>query len=71
MVKGRLMMPVHWGAFSLSCHGWTEPVERLLVAADQMNINVAVPKPGQVIDPDNPPPVERWRPEIEWQPAEK
>ncbi len=71
MVKGRLMIPVHWGTFSLSYHAWTEPVERLLVAADQMNIKIAVPQPGQSLEPENPPPVKRWWPEIEWQPAQK
>ena len=60
MVKGRLLIPVHWGTFSLSYHSWTEPVERLLVAANHSDVKVAIPKPGQLMEPENPPPVERW-----------
>jgi len=32
-VRGKVMMPVHWGLFKLANHTWTEPVERLLVKA--------------------------------------
>lgn len=28
-LKGKMLMPIHWGAFSLSLHKWNEPVERL------------------------------------------
>ena len=27
------MLPVHWSLFSLAPHSWTEPAERVLVAA--------------------------------------
>ena len=33
LVRGRVMLPVHWGLFNLAFHGWTEPIERTLVAA--------------------------------------
>ena len=32
LVKGRVMLPVHWGLFTLAYHGWTEPIERARVA---------------------------------------
>jgi L-ascorbate metabolism protein UlaG (beta-lactamase superfamily) len=28
-LKGKVLMPIHWGAFQLSVHPWTESVERL------------------------------------------
>ena len=29
-VKGKNMMLIHWGAFTLAYHGWKEPIERAL-----------------------------------------
>ena len=71
MVQGKVMFPIHWGTFSLSYHGWTEPVERFLVAAEKQGVTPVVPRPGQSIEPADPPAVERWWPDIPWQTAEK
>ena len=60
MVRGKLMIPIHWGTFNLSYHAWTEPVERLLIASENLGVNVAIPKPGQWVEPAKPPPVEQW-----------
>jgi len=45
-LKGRLMMPIHWGTFNLSTHAWYEPIERLLVYAKEKNIKLFAPEPG-------------------------
>ncbi|MFQ5569173.1 MAG: MBL fold metallo-hydrolase [Rhodothermales bacterium] len=71
MVRGRLMLPIHWGTFNLAFHGWTEPVERLLVAAERAGVQVAIPRPGESILPASPPAVERWWPSQPWQTAEE
>jgi L-ascorbate metabolism protein UlaG (beta-lactamase superfamily) len=55
-----LLVPIHWATFRLAPHPWAEPVERLLRAADPAGVRVAVPKPGQRVDPDGAPPVEPW-----------
>ena len=34
-VRGKLLLPIHWGSFSLSTHPWYEPAERLLAVAQQ------------------------------------
>jgi L-ascorbate metabolism protein UlaG (beta-lactamase superfamily) len=68
-VKGKLMLPVHWGTFNLALHAWTEPVERLLVAAQHASVNVVVPRPGESIDPSNPPPPAAWWPKVPWHTA--
>ena len=60
MVKGQLMIPIHWGTFNLSYHSWTEPAERLIVAAEQDGTQIAIPRPGQSIDPMSPSEIERW-----------
>ena len=67
--RGGLMIPVHWGTFNLAFHGWTEPAERVLVAADAAGVRVALPRPGESVDPADPPDVERWWPETPWQTA--
>lgn len=69
MVRGELMMPVHWGLWSLAMHGWTEPVERVLVEAEVQGVEVFVPRPGQSFEPADLPPLERWWPELPWQTA--
>jgi L-ascorbate metabolism protein UlaG (beta-lactamase superfamily) len=68
-VQGKLMLPVHWGTFNLALHAWTEPVERLLVAAARASVNVVVPRPGESIEPSKPPPPAPWWPKVPWQTA--
>jgi L-ascorbate metabolism protein UlaG (beta-lactamase superfamily) len=48
-VKGKLMIPIHWGAFTLSLHGWTDPVERATRAAEQQNAAIATPRIGETV----------------------
>lgn len=55
-----LLVPVHWGTFRLAPHPWAEPVERLLAAAEPAGVGVAVPLPGQRIDPAAPKPSDPW-----------
>jgi L-ascorbate metabolism protein UlaG (beta-lactamase superfamily) len=69
MVRGQLMMPTHWGTFNLSYHGWTEPAERVIVAADRTDTRIVIPKVGQMFEPASPPAVERWWPEVPWRKA--
>jgi L-ascorbate metabolism protein UlaG (beta-lactamase superfamily) len=45
-LKGKLMMPIHWGTFNLALHPWKEPIERLLKGAHEKNIPLFIPKPG-------------------------
>jgi L-ascorbate metabolism protein UlaG (beta-lactamase superfamily) len=70
MLQGRVMMPVHWGLFDLAMHGWTEPVERVLVAAQERNVQVATPRLGESFEPTASVPSERWWPELPWDTAE-
>lgn len=71
MVGGRVLLPIHWGLFDLAYHGWTEPIERTLVAADAAGVQVLAPRPGQSVEPSSPPVRERWWPEVPWQTAEE
>jgi len=68
MVRGRVMMPVHWGMFDLAMHGWTEPAERVRMAAAALAIPVAFPRPGESITPEAYP-TEPWWPDRPWKTA--
>lgn len=43
-------VPVHWGAFSLSLHSWTDPVDRFVAAANEHKLQHATPRLGQLFD---------------------
>jgi len=46
-LRGRLLLPLHWGTFNLAFHGWTEPVERLQALAAAKHIELLLPTPGR------------------------
>jgi L-ascorbate metabolism protein UlaG (beta-lactamase superfamily) len=70
-VRGGVMIPVHWGLFTLAPHGWTEPVERVLAAARCRGVAVLTPRPGESIEPLVAPASERWWPSVPWHTAEQ
>lgn len=59
-VRGGLMIPVHWATFNLALHPWSEPADRARAEAKAQAVDLAVPKPGQRIDVDDPGEVEAW-----------
>lgn len=71
--NGTYMLPVHWSAFVMGNHGWTEPAERLLVKAKPED-KLLLPKPGERISlspmaetvPQAP-----WWPKTPWRTAEE
>lgn len=48
-VNGKIMMLIHWGAFTLAYHGWTEPIERALKASEKSGVNMIAPKIGETV----------------------
>ncbi|WP_400193686.1 MBL fold metallo-hydrolase [Hymenobacter sp. B81] len=46
-LRGKVLLPLHWGTFNLAFHGWTEPVERLQVAAESHGVGLLLPRPGE------------------------
>lgn len=71
LVQGELMLPIHWGLFDLAMHGWTEPMERVRVAAEAAGVRVASPRPGESVEPDGSIPAEQWWPDVKWETAEE
>lgn len=48
-LQANLMMPIHWGAFTLALHDWTDPVERVTKRANELNVPVTTPRIGEPI----------------------
>lgn len=48
-VRARQLLPVHWGAFTLSRHTWAEPIERVLQAAERSGVAVVTPQLGEPV----------------------
>ncbi len=71
MVRGRLMVPIHWGTFDLGMHSWTEPVERLVRAAAARDVHLVVPRPGESVLPSTPATQVAWWPSLGWETAQE
>ncbi|NTX36677.1 MBL fold metallo-hydrolase [Myxococcus sp. CA033] len=73
LLRGKVMIPVHWALFGLAYHGWTEPAERARAAAERLSVTLVLPRPGQSVEPEleaagvRP----RWWPELAWETAEQ
>ncbi len=46
-VKGKLLMPIHWGAFKLSIHEWTDPIIRFQAESQRQNVSMVHPFIGE------------------------
>jgi L-ascorbate metabolism protein UlaG (beta-lactamase superfamily) len=54
------LVPIHWATFNLAFHGWSEPVRRMVEAARAAGTAIAVPMPGQRVDPNGLPARDSW-----------
>lgn len=67
-LDGRFMLPIHWGTFDLAFHSWIEPAERFYAAVEQSGVAAAIPRPGESVEPSEPPALARWWPQsVQWQ----
>lgn len=48
-VKGETMMLIHWGAFTLAYHSWTDPIERAIQKAKEEGVNLLIPELGETV----------------------
>ncbi|GAA5221921.1 MBL fold metallo-hydrolase [Membranihabitans marinus] len=48
-LKANKIMPIHWAGFKLAFHTWTDPIERILAKAKELNIQVINPEIGHEI----------------------
>jgi L-ascorbate metabolism protein UlaG (beta-lactamase superfamily) len=59
-LKAKVLMPVHWGKFSLAMHPWNEPIKRIVVAASEKQFPLVTPKLGETIILNEHLPTENW-----------
>lgn len=45
-IRAKRIMPIHWGAFTLSLHHWTDPILRVKKKAQELNLPIVHPKIG-------------------------
>ena len=57
-LRGKVLLPIHWGTFNLAFHRWDEPADRVVAAAT--GSTVVMPKPGESIEPAKAPAVNAW-----------
>ncbi|UOQ67407.1 MBL fold metallo-hydrolase [Hymenobacter volaticus] len=48
-VRGKVMLPVHWAAFTEANHAWTDPIERATAAAMRLQMPVTTPRLGEPV----------------------
>ncbi|WP_342719610.1 MBL fold metallo-hydrolase [Bacillus paramycoides] len=48
-VKGELLLPIHWGAFTLALHEWSDPIERVTKEAKRLEVKITTPQIGESI----------------------
>lgn len=48
-VQAKLMMPIHWGAFTLALHEWTDPIKRVIKKSEELAIPLIAPKVGELV----------------------
>ena len=58
--NAKAIMPVHWGAFTLSIHEWDEPIERALIEAKKQNIRLTIPQIGEIVRLNDLPEPDGW-----------
>ncbi|UZR95707.1 MBL fold metallo-hydrolase [Chondrinema litorale] len=52
-LNAKVSMPIHWGAFTLALHSWTEPVVRFSTKAEELNLPYITPEIGIQVLLDN------------------
>lgn len=62
MLRGKALLPVHWGTFNLGLHDWDDPGETLVTMAAEKNTRILTPSLGASFEPDHiESPIPWWR----------
>ena len=56
----KVLMPVHWGKFTLALHPWQEPIERALRQAKSLDVKITTPRIGEPVFLDGSLPQTLW-----------
>jgi L-ascorbate metabolism protein UlaG (beta-lactamase superfamily) len=60
LLESKRLLPIHWGTFNLAIHDWDEPAERLLTLAPTRDVELVMPRLGEVVVPSRVERVEPW-----------
>ena len=60
-LKAKVFMPIHWGAFTLAMHAWNEPIKRVIIKANELDLKLIAPMIGDFVNlNDSIPEVSPW-----------
>jgi L-ascorbate metabolism protein UlaG (beta-lactamase superfamily) len=59
-INAKVLMPVHWGKFTLSLHAWDEPITRVSTKANAFNQAMTTPMIGEIVTIDSIYPTKKW-----------
>jgi len=59
-LRGKMLLPIHWGTFNIGIHAWTDPVEKMIKTVTEKSVRFVAPKPGQPVSMDRPIELEKW-----------
>jgi L-ascorbate metabolism protein UlaG (beta-lactamase superfamily) len=48
-LKAELLLPVHWGKFTLALHDWNDSILRVVRSAEQQQQKIATPLLGETL----------------------
>lgn len=66
LLGGGVLLPVHWGTFSLAMHAWDQPAEVLLASGAARDGRLLMPRLGEPVEPSHDRVVVPW-----WRSAER
>lgn len=59
-LKAKVLLPVHWGKFTLAMHSWNEPAIRVVKQAKADKVKITTPLLGEAITLDENYPSKEW-----------
>jgi L-ascorbate metabolism protein UlaG (beta-lactamase superfamily) len=59
-LQAKVLLPVHWGKFSLAYHAWDEPIRRAVAYAKQVGMKTTTPMIGEPVKLGKKYPDEQW-----------
>ena len=59
-LRGKILLPIHWGTFNIGIHAWNDCVEKMIETATAKSVKFVVPKPGQPVSAKKPIELDRW-----------
>ncbi|MNY28279.1 hypothetical protein D3C86_1622420 [compost metagenome] len=59
-LNAKVLLPVHWGKFTLAMHTWNEPIIRAVNKAQSENFKITTPLLGEPVILDENYPSKEW-----------